>query len=54
MIRHWYEAIADANPIYTNKEYARKIKYRSIVSPPMIVPAWANRLVLPHEQKVRN
>lgn len=41
MIRHWCEAMEDPNPIYTNEEYAKKSKYGSIISPPMMVQAWS-------------
>jgi acyl dehydratase len=40
MIRHWCEAIQDANPLYTDEEYARKSRYGSIIAPPAMVQAW--------------
>ena len=40
MIRHWCEAMEDANPMYTDEEYAGKSKYGSITAPPAMAPAW--------------
>ncbi len=41
MIRHWCEAMEDANPLYTDEEYAKKSKYGSIIAPPTMVQAWS-------------
>jgi acyl dehydratase len=40
MIRHWCEAMEDANPLYTDEEYARQSKYRSIIAPPPMIWSW--------------
>ena len=34
MILHWCKAMDDRNPLYTNREYARKSKYGGIIAPP--------------------
>jgi len=40
MIRHWCEAMEDANPLYTDEEYARNSKYGSIIAPPPMIWSW--------------
>jgi len=40
MIRHWCEAMQDGNPLYTDEEYAKKSKYRSIIAPPQMLLTW--------------
>lgn len=40
MIRHWCEAMEDANPLYTDEDYARRSKYGSIIAPPPMIWAW--------------
>jgi len=40
MIRHWCEAMEDANPLYTDPEYADKCKYGSIIAPPTMIWSW--------------
>jgi acyl dehydratase len=50
MIRHWCEAMEDANPMYTNEEYAKKSKYGSIVAPPTMVQAWSFGPLWPNGQ----
>jgi acyl dehydratase len=50
MIRHWSEAMENANPMYTDEEYARKSKYGSIIAPPMMVLAFAQFPLWPDGQ----
>jgi acyl dehydratase len=40
-IRHWCEAMRDANPLYTDEEYAKKSKYGGIIAPPHMVQSWS-------------
>jgi acyl dehydratase len=40
-IRHWCEVMRDANPLYTDEEYARKSRYGGIVAPPTMVQTWS-------------
>lgn len=41
MIRHWCEAMQDANPLYTDQEYARSSKYGSTIAPPTMLLSWS-------------
>lgn len=43
MIRHWCDAMGDANPIYTDPEAARANGHDGIVAPPPMLQAWAMR-----------
>lgn len=52
MIRHWCEAVEDANPLYTDEEYAGKSKYRGIISPPAMVETWTHAPVWPDGQEM--
>ncbi len=36
-IRHWCEAMQDANPLYLDEDYAKKSRHKGIVAPPMMV-----------------
>ncbi len=41
MIRHWCEAMENANPLYTDEEYAKQEgRYGNIISPPAMVQTW--------------
>jgi len=40
MIRHWCDAMADANPVYTDPEVAAKSIHGGIVAPPTMLDAW--------------
>ena len=40
MIRHWCDAMGDANPVYTDPEYAAKSIHGGIVAPPAMLNAW--------------
>ena len=40
-IRHWCEVMQDANPLYTDEEYAKKSKYGGLIAPPQMVQTWS-------------
>jgi acyl dehydratase len=40
MIRHWCDAMADANPVYTDPDFAAKSVHGGIVAPPAMLNAW--------------
>ena len=40
MIRHWCEAMEDANPLYSDENYARKSRYGGVIAPPQMVQAY--------------
>lgn len=40
MIRHWCEAVGDANPVYTDAEQAAVSVHGGIVAPPTMLGAW--------------
>jgi acyl dehydratase len=40
MIRHWCEMVEDANPLYTDEEYAGNSEYGGIISPPTMLTTW--------------
>jgi acyl dehydratase len=40
MIRHWCDAMEDANPVYTDPEVAAKSIHGGIVAPPAMLNAW--------------
>ena len=43
MIRHWVEAIGDANPVYVDPEAAARSVHGQIVAPPVMLQAWVMR-----------
>ena len=52
MIRHWCEAMEDDNPLYQDEKYAKKTKYKGIISPPMMVQAWSFGPLWPDGQEM--
>lgn len=40
MIRHWVDAIGDANPIYTDEAAARAAGHPGVVAPPAMIQVW--------------
>ncbi|MFQ5697673.1 MAG: MaoC family dehydratase N-terminal domain-containing protein [Myxococcota bacterium] len=40
MIRHWCEAMGDANPAYTDPDRARESVHGQLVAPPTMLQAW--------------
>ncbi len=40
MIRHWCQALGDANPAYTDPERAKRSVHEGIVAPPTMLQAW--------------
>ena len=53
MIRHWCEAVEDANPLYTDEAYAGKSRYGRVISPPAMVQTWSYGPVWPDGQEMR-
>ncbi len=53
-IRYWTEMVEDANPLYSDEEYAKKSKYGGIISPPTMLMTWtASPLWPPREGSPR-
>jgi len=44
-IRRWADAIGDANPLYHDEEYAKKLGYRSLIAPPTFLPHYGYPLI---------
>lgn len=40
MIRHWCDAIGDANPVYTDPEAAAASAHGEVIAPPTMLQAW--------------
>lgn len=40
MVNNWVEAIGDANPVYTDPEYAAASVHRGLVAPPAMAQVW--------------
>jgi acyl dehydratase len=40
MIRHWCDAMTDANPVYTDPDFAAQSVHGGIVAPPAMLNAW--------------
>jgi uncharacterized OB-fold protein/acyl dehydratase len=49
MIRHWCDAMEDANPVYTDPDYAAKSSHGELVAPPAMLNAWTMRGLIPRE-----
>jgi 3-oxo-4,17-pregnadiene-20-carboxyl-CoA hydratase alpha subunit len=47
MIRHWAEALGDANPVYTDEHMAKWSVHGAIVAPPTMLQAWTMRGMKP-------
>jgi uncharacterized protein len=47
MIRHWCDAVGDANPVYTDPEAASRSVHDGIVAPPTMLQAWTMRGLRP-------
>jgi uncharacterized OB-fold protein len=47
MIRHWCDAMDDANPVYTDPEAAARSVHGGIVAPPTMLQAWTMRGLKP-------
>jgi uncharacterized OB-fold protein len=43
MIRHWVEAMGDANPVYVSQQAAEKYGYGQVIAPPTMLQAWIMR-----------
>ena len=53
MIRHWCEAVEDANPLYSDDEYASETKYGAIIAPPAMMQAWSMPPLWPKGQELK-
>lgn len=40
LIDHWVEAYQDANPLYSNEDYAKSSEYGGIIAPPGMLMSW--------------
>src|SRR5690349_12204515 len=40
MIRHWCDAMGDANPVYTDEEAAAKSVHGGVIAPPTMLQTW--------------
>ncbi len=40
MIRHWTQAMGDANPLYTDADFAASTAHGGIVAPPAMIQVW--------------
>jgi uncharacterized protein len=49
MIRNWAEAIGDANPVYTDAEFAVRSVHGGLVAPPAMTQAWTMRGLHPED-----
>ena len=47
MIRHWCEALGDANPVYTDETFASWSVHGGIVAPPTMLQVWTMRGMKP-------
>ena len=47
MIRHYTEMMEDANPLYTDEEFAKKSKYGGIIAPPQMLMVWCMPRIWP-------
>src|SRR5690348_3088500 len=43
MIRHWCDAMGDANPVYTDPDAAAASRHGGIIAPPAMLQAWTMR-----------
>jgi uncharacterized protein len=43
MIRHWCDAVGDANPVYTDPEAAAASRHGGVIAPPAMLQAWTMR-----------
>jgi uncharacterized OB-fold protein/acyl dehydratase len=47
MIRHWCDAVGDANPVYTDPDAAAASVHGQIVAPPTMLQAWTMKGLVP-------
>lgn len=43
MIRHWCDAMGDANPVYTDPDAAAASRHGGVIAPPAMLQAWTMR-----------
>ena len=51
MINNWVEAIGDANPVYTDAEFAARSVHGSLVAPPAMIQVWTMRGLHPRRDR---
>jgi len=51
MINNWVEAIGDANPVYTDAEFAARSVHGGLVAPPAMVQVWTMRGLHPRRDR---
>ena len=51
MIRHWCDAVGDANPVYTDPDTAATSAHGGVVAPPTMLQAWSMRGLEPRGSK---
>jgi uncharacterized OB-fold protein/acyl dehydratase len=54
MIRHWCDAVGDANPVYTDADAATASVHGGVVAPPTMLQAWSMRGLEPSGSKQPN
>jgi uncharacterized OB-fold protein len=54
MIRHWCEALGDANPVYTDEKFASWSVHGGIVAPPTMLQVWTMRGMKPPAPPAEN
>lgn len=54
MIRHWGEAMRNANPLYMDEEYAKQSEYGNIIAPPEMALTWSMAPWWPPSEQKRN
>jgi uncharacterized OB-fold protein/acyl dehydratase len=54
MIRHWCDAVGDANPVYTDPKAAGASVHGGVVAPPTMLQAWSMRGLEPSGSKQPN
>ena len=47
MVRHWVEAMGDANPVYTDPEAAAATVHEEVIAPAVMLQAWVMRGIKP-------
>jgi uncharacterized protein len=51
MINNWVEAIGDANPVYTDAEFAARSVHAGLVAPPAMAQVWTMRGLHPPRER---
>ena len=51
MVRHWCDAMEDANPVYTDPDFASKSVHGGVVAPPTMLNAWTMLGLVPRSSQ---